>query len=173
MAGSCSDSVFAFEGSDPAVVVAAVGVGDVVGDRALDGVPVTVVGVVEDELLDRAEVGSRSGLDSWRRSGSARARSCSLARTRGCRGSSWPRGCPGPSRSSGASGNRAGSCAMTRALRCLARRARMRLIETIRDRGDYGLSTSGRDRHRRTTYCLRNTSRRRDYASALASEDAK
>ena len=56
MNGSCGDSVFAFEGSDPAVMVASVAVGDVVRERLLGGVPVGVVGVVEDELLDRAEV---------------------------------------------------------------------------------------------------------------------
>ena len=53
---SCGDSVFAFEGGDSAVVVASVAVGDVVRQGALRGVPVGVVGVVEDELLDRAEV---------------------------------------------------------------------------------------------------------------------
>jgi len=53
---SCDDPVFAFEGGDPAVVVASVAVGDVVSEGALRGVPVGVVGVVEDELLDRAEV---------------------------------------------------------------------------------------------------------------------
>jgi hypothetical protein len=53
---SCGDSVFALEGSDAAVAVGAVAVGDVVSDGALGGVPVAVVGVVEDELLDRAEV---------------------------------------------------------------------------------------------------------------------
>ena len=56
MTCSCGDSVFAFEGGDPAVGVAAVAVGDVVRQCALGGVPVGVVGVVEDELLDRAEV---------------------------------------------------------------------------------------------------------------------
>src|SRR5436190_23010532 len=53
---SCGDSVFAFEGGDPSVAVGAVAVGDVVGHGALGGVPVAVVGVVKDELLDRAEV---------------------------------------------------------------------------------------------------------------------
>ena len=49
--GSCGDSVFALEGGDASVAVGAVAVGDVVGDGALGGVPVEVVGVVEDELL--------------------------------------------------------------------------------------------------------------------------
>lgn len=56
MTCSCGDSVFAFEDGGPAVVVAAVAVGDVVGERFLGGVPVGVVGVVEHELLDRAAV---------------------------------------------------------------------------------------------------------------------
>ena len=56
MSCSCCDPVFAFEGGDPAVAVGAVAVGDVVGDGTLGGLPVAVVGVVEDELLDRVEV---------------------------------------------------------------------------------------------------------------------
>src|SRR4051794_22844437 len=56
MTGSCGDSVFAFQGGDPTVAVGAVAVGDVVGESALSAGPVSVVGVVEDELLDRAEV---------------------------------------------------------------------------------------------------------------------
>jgi hypothetical protein len=54
---SCSgDSVSGFEDGYPAVVVAAVAMGDVVRERALGERPVPVVGVVEHELLDRAEV---------------------------------------------------------------------------------------------------------------------
>jgi hypothetical protein len=56
MTCSCGDLVFAFERGDPAVGVAPVAVGDVVGEGALGCGPVAVVGVVEDELLDRAEV---------------------------------------------------------------------------------------------------------------------
>jgi hypothetical protein len=48
--------MFAFERGDPAVAVGAVAVGDVAGDGTLGAVPVAVVGVVRDELLDRAEV---------------------------------------------------------------------------------------------------------------------
>ena len=46
MTGSCGDAVFAFKGGDAAVAVGAVAVGDVVGDGALGGLPVAVVGVV-------------------------------------------------------------------------------------------------------------------------------
>ena len=53
---SRDDSVFAFQTGDPSVAVGAVAVGDVVGYGALGGSPVSVVGVVEHELLDRAEV---------------------------------------------------------------------------------------------------------------------
>jgi hypothetical protein len=48
--------VAALEGGDAAVGVWAVAIGDVVSERALGVGPVEVVGVVEDELLDRAEV---------------------------------------------------------------------------------------------------------------------
>jgi hypothetical protein len=76
----------------------------VAGEREGEGVPVEVVGIANDELADRCEVAHSTGSDSWRRSGSRRARSGWLRRRLGCRGSSWPRGCPGPSRSAGAPG---------------------------------------------------------------------
>ena len=39
----------------------AVAVADVVGERVAEGVPVEVVGVLADELVDRAEGRTRSG----------------------------------------------------------------------------------------------------------------
>ena len=46
----------AFELLEPSVAVLCVAVADVAGERVVGGVPVDVVGVVEDELLDWQEV---------------------------------------------------------------------------------------------------------------------
>ena len=48
---SCGDAVAGFGGSEAAVAVIAVAVGDVAGQREGEGVPVQVVGVGHDELV--------------------------------------------------------------------------------------------------------------------------
>src|SRR5277367_1518963 len=50
------DLVSGFEEADAFVAVGAVAVLDVAGERPGEGVPVEVVGVVDDELADREEV---------------------------------------------------------------------------------------------------------------------
>ena len=54
--GSGCDQEPAFGLEEPLVAVGSVAVVDVVGHRLLDGHPVGVVGVVDDELVDRPEV---------------------------------------------------------------------------------------------------------------------
>jgi acetyltransferase-like isoleucine patch superfamily enzyme len=46
----------AFEVDEALVAVRAVAVGDVAGEGVVEGVPVQVVGVLDDELADRQEV---------------------------------------------------------------------------------------------------------------------
>ena len=53
---SGGDLVAGFEEADAFVAVRSVAVADVAGERAGEGVPVDVVGVVDDELGDREEV---------------------------------------------------------------------------------------------------------------------
>ena len=55
MASGC-DLVMTFEDGDALVAVWAVAVGDVAGESVGEGVPVDVVGVLDDELADREEV---------------------------------------------------------------------------------------------------------------------
>ena len=53
---SCGDPVSGFGGGDALVAVVAVSVADVVGERVAEGVPVEIVGVADDELVERGEV---------------------------------------------------------------------------------------------------------------------
>src|SRR5215216_596488 len=53
---SGDDLVSGFEEADAFVAMGAVAVADVAGERPGEGVPVDVVGVVDDELADREEV---------------------------------------------------------------------------------------------------------------------
>src|SRR5207244_8927778 len=106
--GSALASVGGFEFA-PFAFGGAVAVADVVGERVAEGVPVEVVGVLADELVDRAE----GGLDPVEVAGvglgSARARCCWRRRSDGSRASSGWRGRPGSSRCAAAWGRRAGS----------------------------------------------------------------
>ena len=54
--GSGCDLAAAFEGDEALVAVFAVAVEDVAGEGVREGVPVEVVGVLDDELADRQEV---------------------------------------------------------------------------------------------------------------------
>src|SRR5688572_9293355 len=53
---SGGDLVTGFEDADALVAMRSVAVADVAGERPGEGVPVDVVGVVDDELADREEV---------------------------------------------------------------------------------------------------------------------
>src|SRR3954463_10061279 len=98
---SAGDEVTASERGDAAIAVGAVAVDDVVGEGMSGGVPVEVVGVVEHELLDRAEV----CLDAVEVAGVGwggdqldpvvGGEGADVGRMSGVR---WPRGCPGPSK---------------------------------------------------------------------------